>query len=874
MKCWSGAWVPLCCMITLWRTTQGSGGGAGRSVVDTQELLLSGYPHHTFHDNTGASDGGDHHLGFVERYDLDLEYGEKDLHDLVEGREQYLLSDYQRDDFSPHGSQPMLYEEFLKKGSSHPGPAAVYLPRSREEREGRDDANHPTQENHNAESSRADDRLVPPKTPPALHDERKPATGGQSEPAVPAEEDVSEDMDDIISMREILNADDLEEAGRPLCRSRENYLPPDLYYADSCALCYGFLRNPDLFLTKWMTREVLKAITEDDALIGYKISVLVNPDNFTQVEEASVWSEAVLATFSGEEGRAKWRSCCQAAVHCCDHMLAATWPPGYCPNTWDGWQCWFASPPDTQAQRPCPSYIYHGKVPSCTKLASKRCEPDGRWFRPAGRQEWSNYTSCSVEQNIHRRLYVHIAAYSVSVAALLPALCIFLSYKQLRVHRITLHKHLFLSLLLEAVGVIIFRFLQLYKNDLIQQNPPWCITLNLLTKYTSLSNYMWYLCEGFYLHKLLASAFAEQNSLVVFYLIGWGFPLVPLTVYSVVRGLGEDNTHCWIVPNERLDWIINLPPLLAILINIIFVVNIIRILVSKVRATNANEPSQYRKAVRATMMVVPLFGLQYIVTIYRHQELGCDWHDLYQIFNNVIEGSTGAVVAIIFCYTNGEVKTLLKRSWVRLQERRAPRGGMRGAETLRSRSLSTVQTTLLDPSPARRNSSIVSICTNNQPFRRSNSGANASQLLSLRGSRTSITQTSAADGGSAPAAAAPSRRSPKQPGSKLAPGGLERLGSWKSPVHTMDSNSASRSPSLIEEAEDEFIKAEKTDKLPLPTGARPTGEKVERHHPVVLFRKDETEPCVNINVNGQFCSLRTSVDQGYESSHNAGAVDE
>ncbi|XP_069956577.1 calcitonin receptor-like [Cherax quadricarinatus] len=152
-------------------------------------------------------------------------------------------------------------------------------------------------------------------------------------------------------------------------------------------------------------------------------------------------------------------------------MLTASWPPGSCPNTWDGWQCWPATLSDTEIKRPCPSYIYHGKGPSCAKEASKRCQNAGHWYRREGKQEWSNYSSCSVEENIHRRLYVHIAAYSISVAALFPALCIFISYKQLRVHRITLHKHLFLSLLLEALGVIIFRLLQLYKNDVIQQIP-------------------------------------------------------------------------------------------------------------------------------------------------------------------------------------------------------------------------------------------------------------------------------------------------------------------------------------------------------------------------------------------------------------------
>lgn len=44
------------------------------------------------------------------------------------------------------------------------------------------------------------------------------------------------------------------------------------------------------------------------------------------------------------------------------------------------------------------------------------------------------------------------------------------------------------------------------------------------------------------------------------------FPLLPLAVYAGVRGLGDRNAHCWIVPIEGLEWVINLPPLLAILV--------------------------------------------------------------------------------------------------------------------------------------------------------------------------------------------------------------------------------------------------------------------------------------------------------------------
>jgi 7 transmembrane receptor (Secretin family). len=54
------------------------------------------------------------------------------------------------------------------------------------------------------------------------------------------------------------------------------------------------------------------------------------------------------------------------------------------------------------------------------------------------------------------------------------------------------------------------------------QNGPYCKIILLLTKYFRLTNYMWMFCEGFYLHRLISTAFAEEKGLALFYVIGWG----------------------------------------------------------------------------------------------------------------------------------------------------------------------------------------------------------------------------------------------------------------------------------------------------------------------------------------------------------------
>lgn len=49
-----------------------------------------------------------------------------------------------------------------------------------------------------------------------------------------------------------------------------------------------------------------------------------------------------------------------------------------------------------------------------------------------------------------------------------------------------------------------------------------CIVVNVLLQYTRSTNYFWMFNESFYLHLLLLTVFKEQNSLNVYYFIGWG----------------------------------------------------------------------------------------------------------------------------------------------------------------------------------------------------------------------------------------------------------------------------------------------------------------------------------------------------------------
>ncbi|GCC22978.1 hypothetical protein chiPu_0001369, partial [Chiloscyllium punctatum] len=63
-----------------------------------------------------------------------------------------------------------------------------------------------------------------------------------------------------------------------------------------------------------------------------------------------------------------------------------------------------------------------------------------------------------------------------------------------------------------------------------------CKVLHFFLQYMLGCNYFWMLCEGIYLHTLIVVAvFAEEQHLHWYYLLGWGFPLIPATIHAVAR---------------------------------------------------------------------------------------------------------------------------------------------------------------------------------------------------------------------------------------------------------------------------------------------------------------------------------------------------
>ncbi|CAD6220292.1 GSCOCG00004985001-RA-CDS [Cotesia congregata] len=68
------------------------------------------------------------------------------------------------------------------------------------------------------------------------------------------------------------------------------------------------------------------------------------------------------------------------------------------------------------------------------------------------------------------------------------------------------------------------------------------------------------------------------------------------------------------------------------------------------------------QAFRATLLLVPLLGLHYLVIPFRPPP-GHSWEKTHDIVSAVTASFQGLCVAILFCFCNGEVIAQFKRRW-------------------------------------------------------------------------------------------------------------------------------------------------------------------------------------------------------------------
>uniref|UniRef100_A0AAR2JLU1 Parathyroid hormone/parathyroid hormone-related peptide receptor n=1 Tax=Pygocentrus nattereri TaxID=42514 RepID=A0AAR2JLU1_PYGNA len=357
-------------------------------------------------------------------------------------------------------------------------------------------------------------------------------------------------------------------------------------------------------------------------------------------------------------------------------------PEGYCVPEWDGIVCWPEGAPGRTVSTSCPEYIYDFNHKG---QAYRRCDLNGSWEVATSNKTWAYYSECfhsskflshynqSQEREVFDRLYlIYTIGYSISLGSLMVAVVILGYFRRLHCTRNYIHMHLFVSFMLRAISIFV-KDVVLYSGVSDCHNPNLnkvgCKIVVTLFLYFLATNYYWILVEGLYLHSLIfMTFFSDRKYLWGFTLIGWGVPAMFVTVWASVRATLAD-TECWDLSAGNLKWIVQIPILTAIVVNFLLFLNIIRVLATKLRESNAgrcNSRQQYRKLLKSTLVLMPLFGVHYIVFMAMpYTEVsGVPWQ-IQMHYEMLFNSFQGFFVAIIYCFCNGEVQAEIKKSWSR-----------------------------------------------------------------------------------------------------------------------------------------------------------------------------------------------------------------
>ncbi|KAM8989042.1 parathyroid hormone/parathyroid hormone-related peptide receptor-like [Ara ararauna] len=368
-----------------------------------------------------------------------------------------------------------------------------------------------------------------------------------------------------------------------------------------------------------------------------------------------------------------------------------------CLPEWDGIICWPKGSPSQEVSVPCPDYIYDFNHQG---HAYRYCSASGTWAMALSiNKTWANYTECALlfssesrsrEKEVFDRLHLmYTIGYSISLASLIVAVCILSYFKRLHCTRNYIHVHLFTSFICRAVSIFV-KDTVLYSGPLAMEMEKMreedfraemgpspghrshlvgCKVVVTLFLYFLATNHYWILVEGLYLHSLIFMAFLSNKSyLWVLIIIGWGLPAVFVSIWASVRASLAD-TQCWDLSAGNMKWIYQVPILATIVVNFFLFLNIVRVLASKLWETHAGKldpRQQYRKLLKSTLVLMPLFGVHYVVFMAMpYTEVSGVLWQIQMHYEMLFNSSQGFFVAFIYCFCNGEVQAEIRKAHLR-----------------------------------------------------------------------------------------------------------------------------------------------------------------------------------------------------------------
>ena len=278
---------------------------------------------------------------------------------------------------------------------------------------------------------------------------------------------------------------------------------------------------------------------------------------------------------------------------------------------------------------------------------------------------------------------------TISLICLLFSLTIFYTFKTLHCPRVTIHKHLFLSMSLNNVSwLILYTILYNITDSFI-----WCRVVYSITTYFMMATYFWMLCEGIFLRELTKSVVIPdlvKRSLIA---LGWGGPLLVVVPYICFKYTSENNI-CW-MDNGTSNLILAIPTVLILGLNTIIIIIVIRTIKKQKLNQNISRTGQsdsnsdhVKKYLKPILILTPVLGLQFIILPTRPVP-GSYYEYLYEVISCLSTSTQGISMSLLLCFCNKQIMTLLN-----LKMKRAKQEIIMNIHSLTSQRPSTSNTSI------------------------------------------------------------------------------------------------------------------------------------------------------------------------------------
>uniref|UniRef100_A0A8C4SKT3 Secretin receptor n=1 Tax=Erpetoichthys calabaricus TaxID=27687 RepID=A0A8C4SKT3_ERPCA len=286
-----------------------------------------------------------------------------------------------------------------------------------------------------------------------------------------------------------------------------------------------------------------------------------------------------------------------------------------CEGMWDQLICWPSSIIGKTVAVPCPNFLI--ALTGTEGFVYRNCTSHG-WSDSFPRHD----VACGLNHNSTNSYFmnlktVYTVGYSTSMVSLIIAIAILCFFKKLHCSRNFIHMQLFVSFVLRALSVLIKDRILFSSEDIYHCNVEWegCKFALFFFHYCIMANYSWLLIEGLYLHTLLVVSFFTAKKYFWWYIsFGWGM---------LILCHMDKNKNC----HKRVD---------------IYLLLLLR------------------RLAKSTLLLIPLFGMHYTVLAFIPGNVSSQVFYARLFFELGIGSFQGFVVAVLYCFLNGEVSPYFK----------------------------------------------------------------------------------------------------------------------------------------------------------------------------------------------------------------------